>query len=151
MRHLVDHRKLGVTTPHRLAMLRNMAGSLIQHGRIETTLPKAKELRRVADRLVTLGKRGSLEARRRARRWIQDQVVLAKLFNELAPRFSSRPGGYTRILKLNFRQGDQAPMALIEYVDNPPPLALKGKSAKKEKTKEKPKKTKEKKEKKRWA
>ncbi len=121
MRHAVDHRKLGRTSPHRLAMLGNMAQSLIRYGRIETTLPKAKELRRLADRLVTLGKRGSIAARRRARRWVPDREILKKLFEELAPRFSNRNGGYTRVLKLNFRQGDQAPMALIEYVDNPPP------------------------------
>lgn len=119
MRHLVDHRKLGRTTPHRLAMLKNMATSLIQHGRIQTTLPKAKELCRVADRLVTLGKRGTLSARRRARIFVQDREALTKLFTELRHRFADRNGGYTRVLKLNFREGDQTPMALIEYLDNP--------------------------------
>lgn len=132
MRHLVDHRKLGRTTPHRLALLKNMAVSLIQHGRIQTTLPKAKELRRVADRLVTLGKRGTVAARRRARRFVHDAQALTKLFTELAPRFANRNGGYTRVLKLNFREGDQTPMALIEYLDNPPPLSkTKGKEKKK--------------------
>lgn len=146
MRHLVAHRKLGRTTPHRLALLKNMAQSLICHGRIETTLPKAKELRSVADRLVTLGKRGTLDARRRARRFVQDREALAKLFDELAPRFAARNGGYTRILKLNFRQGDQAPMALIEYVDNPAPQPkAKGKSKPAaEKKKEAPKSKKQK-------
>lgn len=136
MRHLVDYRKLNRTTPHRLAMLRNMAVSLIRHGRIQTTLPKAKELRRLADRLVTLGKKGTLPARRRARRTLGDRESLVKLFAELAPRFANRKGGYTRILKLNFRDGDQAPMALIEYLDNPP-VAPKLKPAKEAKKKTK--------------
>lgn len=120
MRHLTDHRKLGRSRAHRLAMFRNMLCSLIRYGRIQTTLPKAKELRCLADRLVTFGKRGTIDAKRRARRFVQDKEVLIKLFQDLAPRFSNRKGGYTRILKLNFRQGDQAPMALIEYLDNPP-------------------------------
>lgn len=110
-----------------MAMLKNMAASLILHGRIKTTLPKAKELRRLADRLVTLGKKGSVSARRRARQYLHDHEALSMLFAELAPRFAGRNGGYTRILKLNFRDGDQAPMALIEYLDNPPPAPrLKG-------------------------
>lgn len=125
MRHQVDHRKLGISRSHRLAMFRNMLASLIHHGRIQTTLPKAKELRRLADRLVTLGKEGTIAARRRARQMVQDKEALVKLFQDLAQRFSNRNGGYTRILKLNFRQGDQAPMALIEYLDNPPTLTLK--------------------------
>lgn len=119
MRHLVDHRKLGRTTPHRQALLRNMAVALIQHGRIKTTLPKAKELRRLADRIVTWGKKGTLAARREARRTIQDRAALTKVFQELAPRFASRNGGYTRLLKLDLRAGDLAPMALVEYLDNP--------------------------------
>lgn len=130
MRHLIDYRKLGRTTPHRLAMFRNMAASLIRHGRIRTTLPKAKELRRLAERLVTLGKRGTVHARRRARRHLHDREAITKLFGELRERFAKRNGGYTRILKLNFRDGDQAPMALIEYLDNPPPApSLKGAKA----------------------
>lgn len=124
MKHNVDRRKLGRTTPHRLALLRNMMVALIQHGRIQTTLPKAKELKRMADRAVTWGKDGSLAARRHARRWIQDRDALTKLFKELAPRFASRQGGYTRVLKMGFRSGDQSPMALIEYVDNPAPKKI---------------------------
>jgi len=133
VRHLVDHRKLNRTTPHRKAMLCNMVTSLIEHGRIQTTLPKAKELKRLADRVVTLGKQGTLASRRRARRMIHDRVMLSKLFDELAPRFASRQGGYTRILKLNPRPGDQTPMALIEYLDNPI-KEKKEKSTKKTKT-----------------
>lgn len=121
MRHLIDHRKLGRTSPHRQALLRNLAVALIQHGRIKTTLPKAKELKRLADRIVTWGKKGTLAARRQARRTIQDRDVLAKVFQELAPRFASRNGGYTRVLKLDLRAGDLAPMALVEYLDNPAP------------------------------
>lgn len=134
MRHLVDHRRLGRTSPHRRALLRNMATSLILYGRIHTTLPKAKELRKFADRLVTWGKKGDVAARRHARRFVEDQTALNKLFNELAGRFASRNGGYTRILKSNFRLGDQAPMAYIEYLDNPLPQP-KSKGAK---SKEKP-------------
>ncbi|OGQ47072.1 MAG: 50S ribosomal protein L17 [Deltaproteobacteria bacterium RIFCSPLOWO2_02_FULL_46_8] len=114
-------------------MLCNMVTSLIEHGRIQTTLPKAKELKRLADRVVTLGKQGTLASRRRARRMIHDRVMLSKLFDELAPRFASRQGGYTRILKLNPRPGDQTPMALIEYLDNPI-KEKKEKSTKKTKT-----------------
>ncbi|MBI5299933.1 MAG: 50S ribosomal protein L17 [Deltaproteobacteria bacterium] len=115
----MDHRKLNRTTPHRKAMLCNLVTALIEHGRIQTTLPKAKELKRLADRVVTLGKQGTLASRRCARRMIHNRVILSKLFDELAPRFASRQGGYTRILKLNCRPGDQTPMALIEYLDNP--------------------------------
>lgn len=119
MRHQVDHRKLGLTTGHRKAMFRNMVTSLIRYGRIETTLPKAKELKRIADRVVTWGKKGTLAARRQARGYVRDRQALSKLFKELAPRFASRNGGYTRLLKLVYRRGDQAPMALVEYLDNP--------------------------------
>ncbi len=132
MRHLVDHRRLGRTSPHRKALFRNMATSLILHGRIHTTLPKAKELRKFADRLITWGKKGDVAARRHARRFVEDQTALNKLFNELAGRFASRNGGYTRIIKSNFRLGDQAPMAFIEYLDNPLPQ-LKSKGTGKEK------------------
>ncbi|MDP2599674.1 MAG: 50S ribosomal protein L17 [Deltaproteobacteria bacterium] len=121
MRHLDDHRKLGRTTPHRKALFRNMMVALIQHGRIKTTLPKAKELKRLADRIVTLGKKGTVAARRRARLYIHDRAALTKVFSELGPRFSARNGGYTRLLKLDLRAGDLAPMALLEYLDNPPP------------------------------
>lgn len=116
-----------------MALLRNQVTSLIRHGRIRTTLPKAKELRRLADRAVTWGKKGTLAARRQARRYIQDRAVLAKLFGELAPRFAGRQGGYTRLLKSHFRPGDQAPLAWVEYLDNPqakPPAGAKKTSKK---------------------
>ncbi|MBT3181639.1 MAG: 50S ribosomal protein L17 [Deltaproteobacteria bacterium] len=116
MRHHVDKRKLNRTTSHRKAMLANMATSLVLHDRIETTLPKAKELRRVADRLVTLGKKQTLHARRKALSMIKDKNAVHKLFAEIAGRFEGRNGGYTRIYKLGFRHGDDAPMAVIEYL-----------------------------------
>ena len=116
MRHLVDSRKLGRTTSHRLALFRNMLSSLILCDRIETTLPKAKELRRWADWMVTLGKEGTLAARRRAVRYVQDDAALKKLFSNLAERFKTRNGGYTRIMRLGNRHGDNAPMAIIEYL-----------------------------------
>lgn len=116
MMHRIQGRKLGRTSPHRRAMMANMAASLIRHDRIETTLPKAKELRSLADRLVTLGKRKTLHARRRAIQLIHDKDAVHKLFSELAGRFEGRNGGYTRILKLGFRHGDAAPMAAIEYL-----------------------------------
>ncbi len=116
MRHLVDFRKLGRTTPHRLALFRNLLSALITHDRIETTLPKAKELRRWADWMVTLGKDGTLAARRQALRWVQDDVAIQKLFSNLADRFKERKGGYTRIMRLGNRHGDNAPMAIIEYL-----------------------------------
>ena len=117
MRHLKHGRKLGRTTAHRKALLRNLATALLEHERIITTEPKAKELRRVADKLVTLGKRGSLHARRQALQTVQSTTVVQKLFNEIAPRFSERQGGYTRILRLGYRPGDAAAMAVIELVD----------------------------------
>ncbi|PIR21124.1 MAG: 50S ribosomal protein L17 [Deltaproteobacteria bacterium CG11_big_fil_rev_8_21_14_0_20_47_16] len=116
MRHLVDSRKLGRTTSHRLALFRNMLSSLILHDRIETTLPKAKELRRWADWMVSLGKDGSLSARRRALRYVQNDNAIQKLFTNLADRFKARNGGYTRIMRLGNRHGDNAPMAIIEYL-----------------------------------
>ena len=117
MRHRKKGRKLNRTASHRRATLRNMATSLFQHGRIETTTAKAKELRPFAERLVTLAKRGDLHARRLAARKIQDRQVLGSLFDEIGPRFAERPGGYTRILKLGNRKGDAAEMSLIELVD----------------------------------
>ena len=117
MRHRLAHRKLGRSSPHRKSVLRNMSASLIRHERIRTTLAKAKELRPFAERLVTLGKKDSLHARRRALQILPDKKAVAKLFNEVSPRFAERPGGYTRILKLEPRQGDGAPMAFIEFVD----------------------------------
>lgn len=134
MRHRVDHSGLGRTSPHRQAMFRNMVVSLIQHGRIQTTLAKAKELRRLADRAITWGKNPTIASRRHARRVVADRGALQKLFTELAPRFAKRNGGYTRLLKLHYRQGDGAPMALLEYLDNPakPPKAARAaKKAKK--------------------
>lgn len=120
MRHRISGRKLNRTSSHRKAMLSNMAVSLVTHEQIKTTLPKAKELRRVADRMVTLGKRGSLHARRQAAAYLQDDDAVGKLFSSLAERYKDRPGGYTRVLKAGFRYGDAAPMAIIELVDRAP-------------------------------
>ena len=119
MRHRHGLRKLNRTSSHRLAMLRNMTNSLFTHEAIRTTLPKAKELRRVAEPLITLGKTPTLANRRLAFDRLRDRDVVTKLFNELGPRFKSRPGGYLRILKFGYRAGDAAPMALIELVDRP--------------------------------
>jgi large subunit ribosomal protein L17 len=116
MRHLVDHRKLGRTASHRKALLRNLATSLVLAERIETTLPKALEVRRVADKLITLAKAGSLHARRQAASILQDEAAVKKLFDGLGQRFVSRQGGYTRIYKFGFRRGDSAEMAAIEYL-----------------------------------
>ncbi len=117
MRHRVAHRKLGRTTEHRISLLRNLTASLFIHERIRTTLAKAKELRPFAERLITLSKKDSLHARRRALRIMVHKEAVAKLFRDLSARFADRPGGYTRILKLGPRQGDGAPMAYIELVD----------------------------------
>jgi large subunit ribosomal protein L17 len=123
MRHRHGLRKLNRTGEHRVAMLRNMCVSLLQHEAIKTTLPKAKELRRVVEPLITLGKRPSLSNRRLAFDRLRDRAMVTKLFNELGPRYQSRPGGYTRILKMGFRIGDNAPMAFVELVDRPEPKA----------------------------
>ena len=120
MRHRLSGRKLNRTSTHRSAMFSNMAVSLLNHEQIETTLPKAKELKRVADKMVTLGKRGGLHARRRALSYLQDESVVQKLFGALADRYKERPGGYTRVMKAGFRYGDAAPMAIIELVDRDP-------------------------------
>jgi large subunit ribosomal protein L17 len=120
MRHGVGGRKLNVTSTHRLAMFRNMAVALLKHEQITTTLPKAKELRPVAERLITLGKRGGLHARRQAYAQLRDDVIVAKLFGALADRYKVRPGGYTRVLKAGTRYGDAASMAVIELVDRDP-------------------------------
>jgi large subunit ribosomal protein L17 len=117
MRHRHGLRKLNRTSAHRLAMLRNMANSLFTHEAIRTTLPKAKELRRVAEPLITLGKNPTLANRRLAFDRLRDRDVVSKLFNDLGPRFKARPGGYLRILKFGYRPGDCAPMALIELVE----------------------------------
>jgi large subunit ribosomal protein L17 len=117
MRHRAAHRKLGRKTEHRISLLRNLAASLISHGRIRTTEAKAKELRPFVEKLVTLGKRDSLHARRHALSILPRREVVSRLFSDVSPRFSERPGGYTRILKLAHRQGDGAAMAFIEFVD----------------------------------
>jgi large subunit ribosomal protein L17 len=118
MRHGISGRKLNRTTSHRLAMFRNMVTSLLDHERIFTTIPKAKELRRWADWMITLGKRGDLHARRQVLAVVNSKDVLHKLFAEIAPRFQDRQGGYTRIVKAGFRRGDAAPMCLIELVSD---------------------------------
>lgn len=120
MRHRMSGRKLNRTSTHRQAMFANMTVSLLKHEQITTTLPKAKELRRFAERMITLGKRGDLHARRRAASFLGDDVVLRKLFETLAARYQARPGGYTRVLKAGFRRGDNAPVAVIELVDRDP-------------------------------
>jgi large subunit ribosomal protein L17 len=120
MRHGFAGRRFNRSTPHRKAMFANMAAALIKHEQIETTLPKAKDLRRVVDRLITLGKRGDLHARRQAISRLRDPKITEKLFGELAERYKKRPGGYTRVLKAGFRYGDMAPMAVIELVDRDP-------------------------------
>ncbi len=117
MRHRNQGRKLNRTPTHRAALLSSLASALIKHEQIATTLPKAKELRRVADRLITLAKRGDLHARRLAFARIRDEAMVAKLFDTLGPRYAGRPGGYTRVMKAGFRYGDAAPMAIIELVD----------------------------------
>ena len=119
MRHRHGLRKLNRTSSHRLAMLRNMTNSLLTHEVIKTTLPKAKELRRVAEPLITLGKTATLSNRRLAFDRLRDREVVTKLFAELGPRYATRPGGYLRILKFGFRIGDNAPMAIVELMDRP--------------------------------
>jgi large subunit ribosomal protein L17 len=120
MRHGNGYRKLNRTHEHRKALFANMADSLIEHEQIKTTLPKAKELKRVMDKLITLGKRGDLHARRLAASRLKDDASVAKLFETLGPRYAERNGGYTRVLKAGFRYGDMAPMAIIELVDRDP-------------------------------
>lgn len=123
MRHRHGLRKLNRTSSHRLAMLRNMSNSLLRHELIKTTLPKAKELRRVVEPLITLAKEPTVANRRLAFNRLRDREIVVKLFNELGPRYKARPGGYLRILKYGFRVGDNAPMALVELVDRPEPKA----------------------------
>ena len=117
MRHARGYRRLNRTHEHRKALFANMAGSLIEHEQIKTTLPKAKELKRVVDKLVTLGKRGDLHARRQAASRLKQDAHVAKLFDVLGPRYAERQGGYVRVLKAGFRYGDMAPMAIVELVD----------------------------------
>ena len=119
MRHRLGLRKLNRTSSHRLAMLRNMTNSLLRHEAITTTLPKAKELRRVAEPMITLGKKPSLANRRMAFDRLRDREMVVKLFDTLGPRYQNRNGGYLRILKCGFRQGHNAPMAIVELMDRP--------------------------------
>ncbi len=120
MRHAVHGRKLGRTSAHRRAMFRNQLASLVEHERIITTLEKAKELRPIFEKAITQGKRGTIHARRRVRRWLPDRQLVRKLFDNIAPRFEDRPGGYSRITKLGPRKGDGAEMAVLELVDYEP-------------------------------
>jgi large subunit ribosomal protein L17 len=126
MRHRLGLKKLNRTSSHRIAMFRNMTVSLLRHETITTTLPKAKELRRVAEPILTLGKTPSLANRRLAFARLRDREMVTKLFNELGPRYAARNGGYLRILKFGFRQGDNAPMAMIELMDRPAEKAAAG-------------------------
>ena len=120
MRHARGYRRLNRTHEHRKALFANMAGSLIEHEQIKTTLPKAKELKRIADKLITLGKRGDLHARRLAASRLKQDSHVQKLFEVLGPRYAERQGGYVRVLKAGFRYGDMAPMAIVELVDRDP-------------------------------
>lgn len=119
MRHRHGLRKLNRTSSHRLAMFRNLTNALLRHEVIKTTLPKAKELRKVAEPILTLGKKPTLANKRLAFDRLRDREMVVKLFNELGPRYATRPGGYMRVLKFGFRKGDNAPMALVELVDRP--------------------------------
>ena len=123
MRHGHGLRKLNRTSSHRLAMLRNMTNSLLRHEAIKTTLPKAKELRRVVEPLITLGREPTVANKRLAFNRLRDREIVVKLFSEIGPRYAARNGGYTRILKMGFRVGDNAPMAFMELVDRPAPAA----------------------------
>lgn len=120
MRHARGYRRLNRTHEHRKALFANMSGSLIEHEQIKTTLPKAKELKRIVEKLITLGKRGDLHARRQASAQLKEEQYVAKLFDILGPRYKDRAGGYTRVLRAGFRYGDMAPMAIIEFVDRDP-------------------------------
>ena len=122
MRHQKSGRRLGRNSPHRTAMFRNLAASLLTHETVRTTLPKAKELRRVVEPLITLAKEPTLANRRLAFDRLRDRAIVTKLFAEIGPRYKARPGGYTRILKMGFRVGDNAPMAFVELVDRPVPV-----------------------------
>ena len=133
MRHKKGQRKLQRTTSHRLAMLSNMVTSLLEHERIETTIPKAKEARPIAERMITLGKRGGLSNVRLAARTVRSKAVLTKVFGELAKRYEERKGGYTRIVRKGFRRGDAAEMAILELVDRPEGGAAKPEAAEEEK------------------
>jgi len=119
MEHKVGNRKLQRTTAHRLAMLKNMVTSLIEHERITTTLPKAKEARKMAEKVITLGKKGGVHNVRLAQRYVKDRILLQKLFGELKERYATRPGGYTRLMRGGYRKGDAAEIAILELVDRP--------------------------------
>ena len=136
MRHRIDHRKLGRTTEHRIAMLRNQAMSLFKHDRIQTTLEKAKELKRFAEKLISLAKKDTLHARRIAARDVHDPEILRKLFATLGPLYATRPGGYTRLVKLGFRRGDGAQMAIVELVGREPKVEAPPKKGKAKKAAE---------------
>ena len=133
MRHNVHGRKLGRTSAHRKAMFRNQLASLVTHERIRTTLHKAKELRPLAEKIITQGKRGTIHSRRLVRRWIPDRSLVRKVFDEIAPRFAERPGGYLRIVKLGPRRGDGAEMAVIEFVEKAEAAAVEEPKKKKKK------------------
>lgn len=139
MRHQKTGRKFNRTSSHRVAMFRNMVTAILDHERIYTTLPKAKDLRRWVDWMITLGKRGDLHARRQALSVVRDKNVVHKLFAELGPRYEQRPGGYTRITKMGFRRGDASPMCLIELIDEVgrPPVKARKKKDKQEEVTEK--------------
>ena len=141
MRHRVKGRKLGRSPAHRKALFRNQLASLVKEERIKTTLPKAKELRPIAEKVVTQGKRDTLHARRQVNRWLPERDLVKKVFDDIAPRFQERPGGYTRIIKLGPRQGDGAEMAVIEFVETgesePEPDKKKGKKKEKKEKKAK--------------
>ena len=124
MRHSIRGRRLGRTTAHRRALFRNQLASLVEHGRITTTLPKAKELQPIFEKCVTKGKRGTVHARRQVRRWISSRELVKKLFDDIAPRMEDRNGGYTRVLKLGPRKGDGAEMAILELVDYEPDVSV---------------------------
>jgi large subunit ribosomal protein L17 len=138
MRHALGLRKLGRTTSHRLAMLRNMTVSLLRHEEITTTLPKAKELRRVVEPMITLGKKPSLANRRLAFDRLRDRGIVEKLFDDLGPRYAKRSGGYLRILKNGFRKGDNAPLALVTLMDRPETAPEPKPEEKKKKAEQKP-------------
>lgn len=131
MRHKVGSRKLQRTTSHRLAMLRNMVTSLLEHEKITTTVPKAKEARKMAEKVITLGKKGGVHNVRQAQRVVKDREVLHKVFGELKDRYAKRPGGYTRLMRAGFRRGDAAEIAILELVDRPEADAEGGKAEKK--------------------
>lgn len=131
MRHKVGHRKLQRPTAHRMAMLRNMVTSLLQHERITTTVPKAKEAKKMAEKVITLGKKGGVHNVRLAQRVVRDRDVLQKVFGELKDRYSKRAGGYTRLMRAGFRKGDAADIAILELVDRPEAAPAEGEKAEK--------------------